>query len=114
MADCSKTEVFLKEWERMRKSFDIRGEKLPDCEECPIAKIVGYDEDYACNALVRCPNEVLNVVQKWSNEHPLKTRQSELLKMFPNLGRWHNERGESYINFCPKSFDSTLKCRKDG
>lgn len=30
------------------------------------------------------PEEVIEAVEKWSAEHPIKTRQSEFLKMFPN------------------------------
>lgn len=30
------------------------------------------------------------------------------------MQKWNNEKGDKYIEFCPKLFDSTLKCRKDG
>lgn len=28
--------------------------------------------------------ELVSIVEKWSDEHPTKTRQSEFLKMYPN------------------------------
>ena len=30
------------------------------------------------------PEEAVEIVEKWAAEHPIKTRQSEFLKMFPN------------------------------
>lgn len=109
MADCSKTKVFFEELDRMCKTVNKYGE----VEDCAF-----YKPNYGCCGYMHwLPDGVekaITVLQKWSNEHPLKTRQSELLKMFPNMRCLRNERGESYIDFCPKSFDSTLRCRKDG
>lgn len=31
----------------------------------------------------RSAEEVVPIVEQWAKEHPIKTRQSELLKMFP-------------------------------
>lgn len=106
MADCSKTDVFLEELDRMCKS--------KTCSECKLSIYNNYSGEMGCDEYMRNYwYDAIKAVQEWSDEHPPKTRQSELLKMFPNFGYWHNERGESYIDFCPKSFDSTLKCRKD-
>ena len=30
------------------------------------------------------PEETVKIIEKWAKEHPIKTRQSEFLKMFPN------------------------------
>lgn len=106
MADCSKTDVFLEELDRMCKS--------KTCSECKLSIYNNYSGEMGCDEYMRNYwYDAIKAVQEWSDEHSKKTRQSELLKMFPNFGYWHNERGESYIDFCPKSFDSTLKCRKD-
>lgn len=109
MADCSKTEVFFEELDRMCKTVNKYGE----AEDC-----VFYKPNYGCCGYMHwLPDGVektVTVLQKWSDEHPRKTRQSEFLKMFPNAKCWHNERGDVYIEFCPKLFNNTLKCRKDG
>ena len=42
--------------------------------------------------------EAVDAVERWANEHPVKTRQSELLKLFPNAKS--DETGVSYI--CPR------------
>lgn len=108
MADCSKTKVFFEELDRMCETVNKYGE-VEDC--------IFYKPNYGCCGYKHWfPDGVekaITVLQKWSDEHSPKTRQSELLKMFPNINRWRDERGELYIDFCPKSFDSTFRCRKD-
>lgn len=106
VADCSDFKVFKEEMNRMCQSLEAQLCPLKQgwvswfCDECE--GMCFQETDFA-----------IRTVQKWSDEHLPKTRQSELLKMFPNINRWRDERGELYIDFCPKSFDSTLKCRKD-
>lgn len=34
----------------------------------------------------RYPAEAVEIVERWAKEHPAKTRQSEVLKMFPSAG----------------------------
>ena len=45
--------------------------------------------------------------EKWAKEHPVKTRQSEFLKMFPNVPFSHNT-----IDICPSKVDVLQKCPK--
>ena len=52
------------------------------------------------------PQEVVEIVERWGKEHPLKTRQSEFLKMFPRAGRGE----DGLIVFCPEDFDSKFEC----
>lgn len=56
------------------------------CDECQLDK-------YPCSAYINCirgvePDkdieEMVKIADKWAKDHPVKTRQSELLKMFPN------------------------------
>lgn len=52
-----------------------------------------------------------DIVAKWSDEHPVKTRQSKFLKMFPNAYL------ETITRLLPCSLDRTLKpfrCAKYG
>lgn len=73
-----------------------------DCEQCPCG------ETNFCTAPpdLRSPEgaeEVVHIVEKWSAAHPLKTRQSEFLKMFPNV--LLNNKGQP--SFCPRTLDTT-------
>lgn len=48
------------------------------------------------------PEEIVAEAEKWAKEHPVKTRQSEFLKMFPNA-----RLGAGSINICPLNVDQT-------
>lgn len=48
-----------------------------DCKNCLL------DQKCRPSANVE-PEEVVELVEEWAKEHPVKTRQSELLRMFPN------------------------------
>lgn len=73
---------FLKERERMCDSF---GEC--NCEGCEIYKLrekaVGRYTP-SCNNIVRkLPEECIAIVEKWSAEHPRKTRLQDFLEKHP-------------------------------
>lgn len=68
---------FLKEKNRMCK-------KVNNCFSCPLG-----NEEGGCQVGSRVNQRVteeqlVENVKKWAEEHPVKTRQSEFLKMFPN------------------------------
>lgn len=74
------------------------------CEGCPIHEYCAIDT----NAFeIQEPEKVVEIVEKWSTKHPKKTRQSEFLKMFPNVPM---ENGFLLTNPC--WVDSTVKCLK--
>ena len=49
------------------------------------------------------PEEQVQIIEKWGKEHPIKTRQTEFLKLFPNA-RIHN----GYIDILPCKINNTL------
>ena len=98
---------FLKEKERM-----CSVEMCSDCHLRHGANGTKYScEDFETNY----PEETVAIVKKWSAEHPVKTRKSELLKIFPNVDI-EEETGAVYI--CPKNFeikhdfDCSLSCKE--
>lgn len=98
MVDCSKTEVFLKEWNRM---CDFSQDT---CQQCYLYEMVNIGS--SCHAAMRAnPKQVIDVVQKWSDEHPRKTRQSEFLKMYPNAMLCEGE----YLNIAPCHLDRNIR-----
>ena len=48
---------------------------------------------------------IVATVEQWSKEHPIKTRQSVFLKMFPRVIL--NDKGQP--GFCPKMLDTGYK-----
>lgn len=87
-----------------------------ECKDCPLYK---YNDDCDIDSpSVRTDEDVdniINTVVSWNNEHPIhiKTRQSIMLEMFPDIAK----KGD-LIALCPKQFDTTLDihceldCRK--
>ncbi len=80
---------FIEERDRMCKSFAACA-----CEKCP-AFIACTDESYgSCVVIMKSSmnaKDQVAIVEKWSTEHPRKTRQSKFLEQYPeatlnNLG----------------------------
>lgn len=85
MIDCSRTENFLKEQSRMC----IKYRNYPNaCRECPLSswnnKNPKGDLITCCGILAKEPQRAIEIVQRWSNEHPKKTLLTEFLKSYPN------------------------------
>ena len=93
---------FLKESERMCKSHT-------NCFDCPAFSRLKEECGIVDIFNVENKEQVVSFVEKWSKEHPPKTRQSEFLKMFPNA---RVEYGVIFM--CPKEIDRTLNCKIDG
>ena len=75
--DCNFTENFFKEWDRMCVS-------CARCEQCEIKEIMKTYQILDCRTLtMKHWKEVINVVQKWSDEHQAETRLEHFKKMFP-------------------------------
>lgn len=71
---------YLKEASRMCLSVE--------CSECPLNYEV-INPTFPCktssiSAERKDPEKCVTIVEKWSAEHPVKTRQSEFLNVFPN------------------------------
>ena len=93
-----KPQDFLKERRRLCSSVC----KTTPCEGCPLEHTPCTEdltslkpEDFA---------KLYDIVDKWSDEHPAKTRQSEFLKMFPNARtlKCYDEK-QVCIDICPNS-----------
>lgn len=64
---------FLKQFNRMCKAYNDDG-----CKECPAYR-------YRCGEeFDEQEEDGVSIVEQWAKEHPVKTRQSEFLKIFPN------------------------------
>lgn len=93
---------FLKAKNRMcRESGYLPG----NCFICPIGNDSG-----GCQAGVlenqKVTEEMLvQIVERWAAEHPIKTRQSEFLKMFPNAVI-----RDSHIDIKPCEVDTEFEC----
>lgn len=89
-----KLHEFQKESNRLCKAYRVIG-----CEKCPLHKChcATYKglTDFAY---------VYDAVSAWSDSHPIKTRQSEFLKMFPNANLCRD-----VIDISPCSIEKEMK-----
>lgn len=90
---------FLKQLNRMCKAYNDDG-----CKECPA---YGY----------RCGEEFdgqeedgVFIVEQWAKEYPVKTRQSELLKLFPKANMLY----DGYLSICPAQISSEYRDKETG
>lgn len=96
---------FIKEINRLCEAQE-------DCEDCPL---IGHACDVNKATIMSCYNiesvqKMVQIVEQWAKDHPVKTRQSEFLKLFPNA-----QKSDGIINICPILIDedckSTSECR---
>lgn len=80
---------FIKTRARMCKNLS--------CGHCPLKFFCSssfFDQ-------VEIAEDAASVVEQWAKEHPVKTRQSEFLKMFPNAQKSLN----GVLDICPRKFE---------
>lgn len=92
---------FYKSMKRMCYSGEM-------CEKCPLYN--NFSEmGSVCDVLLHIEDEeaskVKSIVEQWAKDHPVKTRKSEFLKMFPNAEL--DEDGVLTIYSC--SIESSLR-----
>lgn len=91
---------FFKEKKRMCSALGVT------CEDCLIREKANELSELCSSYVYKYPDEAVAIVEQWAKEHPKKTRQSELLKMFPRVSMT----ADGIIAFCPDSMDSTFVC----
>ena len=117
---------YFKAYARMCDSFDSKDNVTgKPCVGCPLDDI---GRGCHMNDLTNNAEECVAAVEKWAKEHPVKTRQSEFLKMFPNARiesdgmpsicpivvdkRCHNKDDDAL--FCiVRDEEECRKCRRD-
>lgn len=66
-------------------------------------------ETLCSDVSVKNIKETISIVEQWAKDHPVKTRQSEFLKLFPNAKKL-----DGIINICPilidEDYKSTSEC----
>ena len=73
------TVLFLKTISRMCSSYGLQ------CSDCPIG-IESEKECLDCYSFIKFHIEdAVEIVEKWMEEHPAKTRKSALLEIFPTV-----------------------------
>lgn len=77
--DCSVTVIYLQEVYRMCKYYDH------ECDKCP-ASVMNNNCNQICKTLfTNHPDRAIEIIQAWSDEHPVKTRLDDVKERFPNV-----------------------------
>lgn len=86
--DCSKTLNFATERKRMCEDYFHRICYKGD-EECPLHKIHTNEWGFPfnCKSIDCITQELIDDMQKWSDEHPKETLVDRFYKIFPNALR---------------------------
>jgi hypothetical protein len=83
MIDCTKTTNYFSEKKRMGRQAS--GVCKLRCTDCPMG-MRNNGIGVTCSDFESSyPEQAIEVVQRWSDEHPPKTYLSELLKYFPKV-----------------------------
>ena len=91
---------YLKELNRMCNSN-------LECPECPLF-YVNNGRGLACsNFDKKRPEEAVEIVEKWSKEHPVKTIKDDFLEKYPNA----KLREEGIPESCAKNLGYKTDCR---
>lgn len=101
--DCSNIVNFYKEKDRLTKNCKIR------CEECPLSRVNNKSKDqYGCYDFInKHAEKAVEIMQKWSDENPVKTRLDDFKEKYLNHTRYRNGRPHvccknlGYIDECP-------------
>lgn len=80
------------------------------CSACPIHSLQKEHQDCRA-AIVKDLDEASEIILKWCDEHPKKTRQSEFLEIFPGA-EICDVSGDEVINIRPCHVDVSIfkKC----
>ena len=89
MIDCNITKNYFNEKQRMTKKRKLYAGIYKcelDCSDCPLSSLNNDATDrMTCGEFeTLCPEQAIEVVQRWSDAHPQRTYLSEFLKNYPN------------------------------
>ena len=79
---------------------------IVSCPTCPLGKSNNGEGGSCRNLEGGYPAKAVEIVEKWAKEHPIKTRQSEFLKMFPDSLTDKN----GIIDICPMNVNRKHTC----
>ena len=100
--------TYIKAYARMCDSFDSKHNITgKPCVGCPLDDI---GRGCHMNDLTNNAEECVAAVEKWAKEHPARTRQSELLKLFPEV----ISDPDGFIDICPALIVSAKRKTKTG
>lgn len=105
--------------ERLRMCNSYTPDDSPDivCSlDCEINKLMKRARRNSCEeTMYNHTEEVVEIVERWSNDHTKSTRQSKFLKLHPFADVMPDKNNENIyvLAICPKMVDSRCSCISD-
>lgn len=118
MIDCNITTNYFAEKKRMVKLTDT-GVCEIKCTNCPLSKKNNGKGRLCTDYELQYPEEVIAIMQKWSDEHPQRTYLTEFLKNYPNAPLYEIGTPKGICPYhlglmdkddCPKTYRDCVKC----
>ena len=97
------------------KYFNTKNRMTKGCiqnSECPQCVLSSKNNPYEmdCSTFeMEIPEEAVAAVEKWAEEHPVKTRMSDFIEKFPKA-RVLKDGNNEYVDICPVTIDITWTC----
>lgn len=95
---------YVKAMHRLCKSQDCYFGRTPGC---PLLNKEGKKYGYCIANMGGCAEKAVKIVEQWAKDHPVKTRQSEFLKMFPNAATYEDD---GILCIKPCVIDKSIEC----
>lgn len=80
-----------------------------DCRTCGLSRYNNGIGISCRNLEAQNADKAIEIVEKWAEEHPPKTRMSDFLEKFPRARVLKYGYGK-YIEICPANIDNTRTC----
>lgn len=81
--------------------------KIGNCMNCLLG-MANNGADMQCRDFVAtCPNKANELILDWCKGHPIETRQSKFLKMFPNA----KTDVDGVLSICPQFVNKDFSCQ---
>lgn len=97
------------------KYFKIKKRMTNGCAEnsnCSQCALDSENNQHILDCIVfemQHPEEAVEAVEKWAEEHPVKTRMSDFIEKFPKA-RVLKDGNNEYVDICPVTIDITWTC----
>lgn len=89
--------------EYVKTRYRLCGSK-DSCSECPLQD----KENCGCIMdTIEYAEKAVQIVEQWAKDHPVKTRQSEFLKLFPNAAI---DEDDGILCIKPCAIDESIEC----
>ena len=91
----------------------LKGKMTLNCQtDCRICRLSRYNNSLnkPCRIFeTQKADEAVEIVEKWAEEHPVKTRMDKFLEEYPNANVERNRRTKAFLRICPISIDTTKR-----